>query len=596
MTFLSLSVFGVTYYQNTNIPVSVTNNNTIITLNNITNYNYFNVTNNITNTIYFSTINNFTNNFTNYFSVVLENNITTNNSYFIYFTNNITNEINNVINITNNLTTQQTFYINYTEIRNVFDVGVGYYVYNNSGYLDVNETKLNNTINAITSIYNDTSLINTINQTLSSNVSDIYSTFLRYAQNPYLYVTSQTVNFNESNMNDTVLLVCSVYDDTLSINSINANISSLNTSLINALTNNISTLNTNLGTTISSNISLLNTSLINALTNNISTLNTNLGIAINNNISTLNNSLINAINENASAKVNLSANWDNSGYNITASFFFGNINYSYIQNVPLPSTFNDAIWNITGSNYLINVSNVLNINETKINSTINARVSAFNLTSYVPYSNLTLIGYNMTLYNLNVTNFILANNINSSYIYSTGLDISLEANYTSRYMFPNATLIVTGNQDNYVQSVFQNKNNGNSASFDIVILNNLGNDTNYYLDLGKNSNTFNNSVYTLTKANDGYLIDVDGDLVLGTATANKNIIFGTGGWTKDKLRMNLSDTQLYLNNSVSLRSKDIVTNNITFNAITSPTNSSMYNNGTALIIVGHSGKNRIIIP
>lgn len=186
--------------------------------------------------------------------------------------------------------------------------------------------------------------------------------------------------------------------------------------------------------------------------------------------------------------------------------------------------------------------------------------------------------------NANFTNLTMLNG------YSLDFNIAIDGNFTSSTSFPNSPLYVSGNTNSYLQSVYRNRNSGNSASVDIVLVNNLGNDTRYYLDLGKNSNTFNDTLYSLTKANDGYLIDVDGDLVLGTATPNKNIIIGTGGWTADKLRINISDTLVLINNSVTLQVSNISLKR------TSASNSSILDNGTATIITGYSGRNRIIIP
>ena len=56
--------------------------------------------------------------------------------------------------------------------------------------------------------------------------------------------------------------------------------------------------------------------------------------------------------------------------NITADYFIGD--GSQLTGISGGAGANDTIWNITGSNYLINSSGILEINETKLNETINS--------------------------------------------------------------------------------------------------------------------------------------------------------------------------------------------------------------------------------
>jgi hypothetical protein len=97
---------------------------------------------------------------------------------------------------------------------------------------------------------------------------------------------------------------------------------------------------------------------------------------------------------------------------------------------------------------------------------------------------------------------------------------------------PDTVLQLSSDVNDFSQLNFQNINNGDMASGDIVITADNGNNNNTYIDLGINSSTFNQG--TLDRANDGFLyvagntITGGGNLILGTL-ANNDIIFGQGG-------------------------------------------------------------------
>jgi hypothetical protein len=81
----------------------------------------------------------------------------------------------------------------------------------------------------------------------------------------------------------------------------------------------------------------------------------------------------------------------------------------------------------------------------------------------------------------------------------------------------------TGSTNGYFQNILQNTSNGTSASADFIVNNNLGTATTYYGDFGINSSTFVGTG-SLNLANATYLYSQNGDLSIGTATAN-NIHF-----------------------------------------------------------------------
>jgi hypothetical protein len=95
--------------------------------------------------------------------------------------------------------------------------------------------------------------------------------------------------------------------------------------------------------------------------------------------------------------------------------------------------------------------------------------------------------------------------------------------------YPYAVIQADMDQDTYTQVVFQNHNQGANASADFVAVANNGDDGNFYIDMGINSNVYNNSDYALMGPNDGYLYVNGGNLNIGTQTAAKIIEFFTGG-------------------------------------------------------------------
>ena len=94
------------------------------------------------------------------------------------------------------------------------------------------------------------------------------------------------------------------------------------------------------------------------------------------------------------------------------------------------------------------------------------------------------------------------------------------------------------NVPTFSQLFAQNQSNNANASTDIVSYNNLGDGTNYFVDMGIASSTYNEAAYPIFQANDAYLYNAGntagtgaaGDisrLIIGTSTANSNVvIFG----------------------------------------------------------------------
>ena len=112
--------------------------------------------------------------------------------------------------------------------------------------------------------------------------------------------------------------------------------------------------------------------------------------------------------------------------------------------------------------------------------------------------------------------------------------------------YPDASIQSDCNTDSYNQIVMQNHYQGANASADFVAVPNNGDDGNFYIDMGINSNVFNNSDYAAMGSNDGYLYVNGGDLIIGTQTPTKIITFITGGTDSATAynRVTISDTGL----------------------------------------------------
>ena len=91
----------------------------------------------------------------------------------------------------------------------------------------------------------------------------------------------------------------------------------------------------------------------------------------------------------------------------------------------------------------------------------------------------------------------------------------------------NSVAQLFANQNDYAQVNMQNQSSGASASGDYIATANDGTDTTKFIDMGINSSGFSDAGFTIVGAYGGYLYVQDGELALGTGSAN-NIKFFTG--------------------------------------------------------------------
>jgi len=116
----------------------------------------------------------------------------------------------------------------------------------------------------------------------------------------------------------------------------------------------------------------------------------------------------------------------------------------------------------------------------------------------------------------------------------------------------NATLIISSNSSAYIQAVINNVSDNGSA--DWVAQGHLGDDEGGWIDMGFNSISHNEPLYSLTGPGDGYIISQTfypgqvpgtpgGNLVLATGVEGtvRDIIFGTGGFESANAFARMSD-------------------------------------------------------
>ena len=140
------------------------------------------------------------------------------------------------------------------------------------------------------------------------------------------------------------------------------------------------------------------------------------------------------------------------------------------------------------------------------------------------------------------------------------------------YDFNSALIQADSNVNSYTQLVIKNHNSGTLASADVIAVNDLGDDSSYYIDMGINSSTYSNPDYDISGPNGGYLYNVGGDLSIGTATSNQPIIFFSGGTKASNKIGSANSSGWYLDNLT-------VVNNINGN-IAGNANNAYYLNGT----------------
>ncbi len=142
-----------------------------------------------------------------------------------------------------------------------------------------------------------------------------------------------------------------------------------------------------------------------------------------------------------------------------------------------------------------------------------------------------------------------SNTIANSNLFDNGTNIGIGATafdgtYPEKLLVnAGATTSVTalraaGTINNYLQMDIRNASTGNAASSDIVATADNGSETTNYVNMGINGSGYTSGV--MGGANDAYLFNVGQNLLLGTGTAAKSLVFMTGGTaqvTNERMRI-----------------------------------------------------------
>lgn len=94
-------------------------------------------------------------------------------------------------------------------------------------------------------------------------------------------------------------------------------------------------------------------------------------------------------------------------------------------------------------------------------------------------------------------------------------------------VFADAKFNAWDTTNSWVQNNIQNLSNGATASADHIATNDIGDDTNHFIDMGINSSGWSSAGWTINGASDGYIYTAGGNTAVGT-TSNYVDIFTNG--------------------------------------------------------------------
>ena len=101
------------------------------------------------------------------------------------------------------------------------------------------------------------------------------------------------------------------------------------------------------------------------------------------------------------------------------------------------------------------------------------------------------------------------------------------------------TLYTKGSINNYLQMNIKNQSSGTNATSDLVATADNGTETTNYVDLGINGSNYSGGAIQTGLANDGYLISAGNDFYMVNSSANKSMLFLTGGSGNANERMRI---------------------------------------------------------
>ncbi len=148
---------------------------------------------------------------------------------------------------------------------------------------------------------------------------------------------------------------------------------------------------------------------------------------------------------------------------------------------------------------------------------------------------------NLTFSNATGGNLVTYGTVSSTYIYVANselgyatahnmvVDQSLRVGVGDFPIVGDSVAQFGGTVDSYLQVNLQNHSSGTNASGDYIVTADIGDDSNYYVDLGINSSNYSNPDFSITGPLDAYLYANSANLTIGTATASSAILFHAGG-------------------------------------------------------------------
>jgi len=225
---------------------------------------------------------------------------------------------------------------------------------------------------------------------------------------------------------------------------------------------------------------------------------------------------------------------------------------------------------VTGNSTIANSASISNaVIQLAYNSTNSAQIDTGGFT----LGNTASAYYVSFLYNLSNNAWTTGNtNLITQNITANAVSAS-NGNFTAQlhagaayagYDFPNATVQADCNINSYNQIVEKNHNSGTQASADFVAVNDIGTDSNNYIDLGINSSNYANNDYSIVGPNDGYLYINGGDLAIGTQTTNKQLKFFVGGTTANNKIASANTSGWFLDNLTVTNTIIGTANNVAF--------------------------------
>jgi hypothetical protein len=156
-------------------------------------------------------------------------------------------------------------------------------------------------------------------------------------------------------------------------------------------------------------------------------------------------------------------------------------------------------------------------------------------------------------------------------------------------ILPNVLAQFTGNSSVYTQVNHENLNPNGSG--DYVITADDGNDTDHFMDMGLNGSTFSDptSIYSATKAHDGYLYISSsgankGNLAIGTTNATGKVNFVVGGLQTQNIVGYIDSTGIWSNSINSVVTANALSANSVINTRVSANVANLRSEITANVI------------